>query len=58
MIVTVLKDKRDKFTISTIVKVMWSFAKIDFNLDSYNTLDVLKDFASYDRLIENLPVMP
>ena len=52
-----LHDKRDKFQIATIVRVIWSFAKIDFNSDNFNTLDVLKEFAGYPRLIENLPLM-
>ena len=58
LIVSVLNEKRDKFELATIVKVIWAFAKIDFNSDNYNTLSVLKDFAGYERLIANLPVMP
>jgi len=58
LIVSVLNEKRDKFELTTIVKVIWAFAKIDFNSDNYNTLNVLKDFAGYERLIANLPMMP
>lgn len=58
LIVSVLNEKRDRFELATIVKVIWAFAKIDFNSDSYNTLSVLKEFAGYERLIANLPVMP
>lgn len=58
LIVSVLNEKRDKFELTTIVKVIWAFAKIDFNSDNYNTLKVLKDFAGYERLIANLPMMP
>ena len=47
LIVSVLNEKRDKFELTTIVKVIWAFAKIDFNSDNYNTLKVLKDFAGY-----------
>jgi hypothetical protein len=58
LIVSVLNEKRDKFELTTLVKVIWAFAKIDFNSDNYNTLKVLKDFAGYERLIANLPMMP
>lgn len=57
LIVAVLRDKREKFAISTIVNVIWQFSKIDFDLDNYNTLEVLKEFACYDRLIANLPMI-
>lgn len=57
LVVSVLRDKREKFTISTIVSVIWQFSKIDFDLNNYNTLDVLKEFASYDRLVANLPMI-
>lgn len=51
LVVNVVREKRDRFTISTLVNVIWSFAKIDFNSDNYNTLQVLQDFAVYERLI-------
>jgi hypothetical protein len=57
LVVAVLRDKREKFAISTIVSVIWQFSKIDFDLDNFNTLEILKEFASYDRLVANLPMM-
>jgi hypothetical protein len=41
LIVSALKEKRDKFELQTIVNVIWAFAKIDFSSDNYNTLSVL-----------------
>ena len=57
LITSVLQEKRDRFTISTIVNVIWAFSKIDFNSDKHNTLSVLKEFVKYQRLIDNLPMM-
>ena len=49
----VLAEKRDRFSVSTIVKVIWSFAKIDF--EGSQTTEVIRSFATYQRLIDNLP---
>lgn len=58
LIVSVLQDKRDRFAISTIVSVIWSLSKIDFNSDKLDTLNVIKEFANYPRLLDNMPLMP
>ena len=57
LVVNVIEDKKDRFQIATIIKVIWAFAKLDFKSDHYDTLKVLQSFASYERLISNLPML-
>jgi hypothetical protein len=57
LVVKVIEEKKDRFQIATIIKVIWAFAKLDFKSDHYETLKVLQSFASYERLISNLPML-
>ena len=57
LIIRVIKDKRDRFALTTIVNLMWSCARIDFTNEKHQILDLLKSFASYERLILGLNAM-
>lgn len=57
LVIQVIQDKRDRFQLKTIVHLMWSCARIDFTNEDYQILDLLKSFASYERLLAGLPAM-
>ena len=42
LIIRVIKDKKDRFALKTIVNLMWSCARIDFRNDNKQTLEFLK----------------
>lgn len=57
LIIRVIQDKRDRFALTTIVNLMWSSARIDFTNENHQILDLLKSFASYERLLQGLSAM-
>lgn len=57
LIIRVIKDKRDRFALKTIVNLMWSCARIDFTNEKHQILELLKSFASYERLLMGLSAM-
>lgn len=51
-VLKVIKDKKDRFELKTLVSIIWSLAKIDLKGDSVR--EVLKDLRDYERLRNNL----
>ena len=57
LVIKVIKDKRDRFSLSTIVHLIWSCAKIDFSSERSEIIEMYKDYAQYERLIKGMPMM-
>lgn len=57
LVLTVIKEKRDRFTLKTLVQVIWACARIDFSNSHFEMIPLLKEFASYERLISGLPTL-
>ena len=57
LVIRVIKDKRDRFSLSTIVNLIWSCAKIDFSSERSEIIEMYKDYAQYERLIKGMPMM-
>lgn len=51
----VIQDKKDRFTVRTLVHIIWALAKLGFNDQS--VMAVLKDLRDYPRLQESLEGM-
>jgi hypothetical protein len=50
LVLLVIKEKKDRFALRTLVQVIWSCAKIDFTNDQFELVPLLKEFAGYERL--------
>lgn len=57
LVLQVIQDKKDRFSLRTIVSVVWACAKIDFTNSKEETLGLLRHFATYERLLQGLPTM-
>lgn len=52
-----IQDKQDRFSLRTIVSVVWALARIDFTNSKAETVDLLAHFSTYERLMKGLPTM-
>lgn len=50
LVLLVIREKKDRFALRTLVQVIWSCAKIDFTNDHFELVPLLKEFAGYERL--------
>ena len=57
LVIKVIKDKRDRFSLSTIVNLLWSCSKIDFSSERAEIIEMYQDYAQYERLIRGMPMM-
>jgi hypothetical protein len=57
LVLNVIKDKRDRFALRTLVQVMWACSRIDFTNEKFELIPFFKEFAQYERLILGLPTM-
>lgn len=54
LVLLVIREKKDRFALRTLVQVIWSCAKIDFTNDNFELVPLLKEFAAYERLTNGL----
>jgi len=45
LILKVIRDKRDRFALKTLVQVIWACARIDFTNSEFEMIPLLKEFA-------------
>jgi len=57
LVIKVVKEKRDRFAPRTLVNFIWSCSKIDFSSNQHKIRELLQEFATYDKLVKNLPEM-
>lgn len=57
LVLNVIREKRDRFALRTLVQVIWACSRIDFSNDKLDMIALFKEFAQYDRLITGLPTM-
>lgn len=57
LVLNVIREKKDKFALRTLVQVIWACARIDFSNDKMDMIGLLKEFAEYERLVKGLPTM-
>ena len=55
LILKVITDKKDRFTIRTLVQIVWALAKLGFNDPS--VIAVLANLRDYPRLQDSLEGM-
>jgi hypothetical protein len=57
LVLNVIREKKDRFALRTLVQVIWACSRIDFSNDKLDMIALLKEFAEYERLITGLPTM-
>ena len=57
LVLNIIREKKDKFALRTLVQVIWSCSRIDFSNDKLDMIALLKEFSEYERLIGGLPTM-
>jgi len=57
LVLKVVKDKKDRFNLKTLVQVIWSCARIDFSNTTNEVTELLTEFSKYPRLVESLPTL-
>ena len=53
--IRIILDKKDRFSLSTIVNLVWNCAKIDFQHQNEAICELMKGLVIYERLITSLP---
>jgi hypothetical protein len=57
LVLKVVKDKKDRFNLKTLVQVIWSCARIDFTNATNEVTELLTEFSKYERLVQSLPTL-